>query len=291
MAPAQVAPEAGWQEGSGAFGGRQRTWALYVPAGLPVGRVPLVVGLHGGLGSAQSFRRDTRFDELAEREKFVVLFPEAVVGDPVGVAGREVSERSWNAVGCCGSAPTRGIDDVGFVTELVARLAATLPVDASRIYLVGSSNGGMLTAAIACQVPRFAAAYAINAAATMDPQCAPGRAVNLLSLHGDADGNVPIDGGRPTAGLQRNLTYPSLQQTLRPFLVAGSCGDAATTRDDAVVTAQRWSCGAGTEVVSMVLHGAGHGWPGAPPSALGQERPSNLNATTEVWAFLQRHRR
>ena len=285
-----TAPTPGWRTGSGEFGGVVRTWAIHVPQVLPPGPVPLVVALHGGLGSAERFRRDTRLDALAEQEGFIVLFPEAVEGPMVTVGDRQTQERSWNAVGCCGSAPRRGVDDIGFVTGLVDQLAATLPVDRSRVYLLGSSNGGMLTAAIACRAAGFAAAYVVNAAATMDPQCAPGQPVNLLSLHGDADGNVPIDGGRPSAGLQRSMVYPSLPDSLAPFLAAGACDAASSGRDEqSQVTTQQWTCTEGAEVVSMVLHGGGHGWPGAPRSALGQARPDNLDATAVAWEFLRRH--
>jgi polyhydroxybutyrate depolymerase len=280
----------GWQRGTGVFGGVARTWAVYVPSSLPTTPVPLVVGLHGGLGSADTFRRDTRFDELAEREGFILVFPEAVEGGAVALGGREVSERSWNAIGCCGSAPRRGVDDIGFVTGLVERLAGELPLDRGRVYLAGSSNGAMLTAAIACRNPGFAAAYVVNAGATMDPGCAPRQAVNLLSIHGDADPNVPIDGGKGTAGLQPNMVYPSLSAGLEPFVRGGRCGTPARVRDDASVTTDRWTCTEGTEVVSMVLHGAGHGWPGAPESALGQARATNVDATAEAWTFVRRHR-
>jgi polyhydroxybutyrate depolymerase len=283
-------PTSGWQRGTGEFGGIGRTWAVYVPSSLPATPVPLVVGLHGGLGSADTFRRDTRFDQLAEREGFIVVFPEAVDGGTVVVAGREVSERSWNAIGCCGSAPRRGVDDIGFVTALVERLTGELPIDRSRVYVTGSSNGAMLTAAIACRNPGFAAAYVMNAGATMDGGCAPRRAVNLLSIHGDADENVPITGGTGTAGLQPNMVYPSLPATLAPFLRDGRCGEPARLRDDASVTTERWACSGDAEVVSMVLHGGGHGWPGAPESLLGRPRSTSIDASAEAWTFVRRHR-
>ena len=35
--------------------GRSRSYHLYVPSSLPEGEVPLLVGLHGGLGSGMQF--------------------------------------------------------------------------------------------------------------------------------------------------------------------------------------------------------------------------------------------
>ena len=66
-----------------------RTYRLYVPAGLP-SSAPLVVMLHGGFGSAQQAERAYGWDQSADSAKFVVAYP-----DGLG--------RAWNAGGgCCG---------------------------------------------------------------------------------------------------------------------------------------------------------------------------------------------
>ncbi len=84
-----------------------RTYRLYVPAGLP-SPAPLVVMLHGGFGSAQQAERAYGWDQLADTAKFVVAYP-----DGLG--------RAWNSGGgCCGRSSKDGVDDVGFITAAVA---------------------------------------------------------------------------------------------------------------------------------------------------------------------------
>jgi polyhydroxybutyrate depolymerase len=85
---------------SSSFGGLDRSFRLYVPAGLPPS-APLVVMLHGGFGSADQAERSYGWNQLADREKFVVACP-----DGVG--------RAWNVLGgCCGRPARQGIDGAG----------------------------------------------------------------------------------------------------------------------------------------------------------------------------------
>jgi poly(3-hydroxybutyrate) depolymerase len=79
-----------------AVGGLTRTYLLHVPANLPPGKpVPLVLVFHGGGGHDWTMPGFTHFDELADREGFVVAYPDG-------------ANRNWN--------DTRGestADDVG----------------------------------------------------------------------------------------------------------------------------------------------------------------------------------
>src|SRR4051794_19448315 len=54
-----------------------RSFRGFVPSGYdPARPVPLVVALHGCTQTAQQFRRLTRFDQLAEARRFIVVYPQ-----------------------------------------------------------------------------------------------------------------------------------------------------------------------------------------------------------------------
>jgi hypothetical protein len=58
---------------------------LYVPSSLAAGDLAsLLVALHGGLGSSAQFATNSGFDELAEANGFIVVYPDGIGARPDG---------------------------------------------------------------------------------------------------------------------------------------------------------------------------------------------------------------
>src|SRR5690554_5832017 len=75
----------------------ERSYVLYVPASINWSQpVPLVFVFHGGMGNGQSAMRMTGFNEVAEQNGFLVVYPNGT--------GRLSDERllTWNGGTCCG---------------------------------------------------------------------------------------------------------------------------------------------------------------------------------------------
>jgi poly(3-hydroxybutyrate) depolymerase len=104
--------------------GTDRTYFLLIPESLAEGKPgPLVLVFHGGGGHAATMPNFTHFDGLADREGFLVAYPESV-------------NKHWN--------DTRGLspaDDVAFIGILIAELERSRGVDPKRIYATGISKG------------------------------------------------------------------------------------------------------------------------------------------------------
>ena len=113
---------------------------------------------------------------MADSAKFVVAYP-----DGIG--------RSWNGHGCCGKAMRDNIDDVGFITAMVGQISADLPIDKSRVYAAGISNGGIMSYALACNTGIFAAIGPDSA--TMLDACSAPHPTSVIHIHGTADKLVP----------------------------------------------------------------------------------------------------
>jgi polyhydroxybutyrate depolymerase len=237
-------------------GGLDRTYHLYRPASLaPAASAPLVVMLHGGYGSGTQAERAYGWDREADAHGFIVAYP-----DGIG--------RSWNAGMCCGSARTRNIDDVGFVTAMVRAVEADYHADPRRIYVTGMSNGAMMTYRIACEAP-FAIAAIGPVAGTLDmPACVGAQRLPVMEIHGLQDRHVPFSGG---VGINhpQPQPFPSVPSTLAVWQRADGCAGTPARETRGVVTTTLWPCRNGTRVELVTIANAGHEWPGSVKGARG----------------------
>ena len=116
-------------------GGILRSYNIYVPSGYkPTHPTPLVFNFHGQGGDPEEQNSYTKMDELAELHKFILVTPRGYDGG-VGVP-------SWNAGTCCWPANDAGIDDVGFVSDMIKKISQNYCVNPRRTYATGISNGG-----------------------------------------------------------------------------------------------------------------------------------------------------
>lgn len=156
-------------------------------------RYPLVLNLHGagerGCDNAAQLKNGVSAFYLTHRERFP-----AFVLAPQCPEGQRWVEVDW-------SKPSHQIADrpsapLQAVMELLDATERDLPIDASRIYVVGLSMGGFGTWELLARQPeRFAAAVPICGGA--DPATAPrvGR-VPVWAFHGSLDTVVGVERSR-----------------------------------------------------------------------------------------------
>lgn len=245
--------------------GTTRTAVVHVPQSVadhPDRAVPLVLHLHGGGGSPQNSIDTTGLIEAADAHGFVVAFPQ---GTPIAVTLPDgTTGYVWNAGSCCAVAARTGVDDVAFLGRLIRSLEATLPVDTDRVVMSGHSNGAMMAWRFACERGGVLAAVmpVSGSLETADPNaCAP-RGTALLAVHGDADRNHPIEGGRGSRSVS-GVDYRPFADSVATYARASGCRARPKVTDAAVTTTSRYrGCRRGATVTSVVLHGADHPWPG-----------------------------
>lgn len=257
------------------FEGRSRDVIVYRPAGTtPVHGFPLVMMLHGGLGSASQAESSYGWDAMADNAGFVVAYPDGV-------------DRTWNAGSCCGQAQRADIDDVGFLTEVVSQVSTLVPIDESRRYLTGMSNGAMMTYRMACQSSLFAAIAPVSGTQLVD--CETAKPTSVLHIHGADDSSVRLDGAQ--GGGPGRVSGPPLAQVIEGWRSRDDCAAprAVVAGEVTTTTAQ---CPAGRTVTWIVVAGAGHQWPGSKKSTYpGADAPSQaLDATAVIWEFFDKHR-
>jgi polyhydroxybutyrate depolymerase len=230
-----------------------------------------VLSFHGHSGSALAQQKITAFSSLADRADFLVVYPLGTIG-PDGRTGWATGPRKD---------PT--VDDVGFVSALLTHVETLVCVDHSRIYATGFSNGGAMTALLACKMADRIAAFAAISGSyfPVAGHCDPGRAVPLLEIHGTGDRVVPYIGS--TVG-----HLPAIPTWLSGWASRDKCTLGPTllmrTASEAV---EAWTKCAGDGIVMhYALIGGSHAWPRVlyPP---GSAQP--VSTAEVIWTFLNRY--
>ncbi len=255
--------------------GVRRSYWLHLPLHYqPTRPYPLVLNFHGYASTAQIQELYTGFSRLADARGFIVVYPQGATG-PGGRTG-------WAS-----GAPDRpDTNDVLFVTDLLDRLQAELCINLQRIYATGFSNGGGMTALLACRMATRIAAFA-SVSGSYYPvvsACNPGRAVPVLEIHGTRDRTVPYD-GEPAMHelpvldwLQGWVKQDGCQPQPQQFFSSGA------------VTGLEWTgCQDGAVVIHYRLNGGIHAWPGGVTRTPLPSVDQTLDASELIWEFFTMH--
>jgi len=246
-------------------GGRTREFRLFVPESVDATvAAPLVLNFHG-LGSNAS-----------AQEAYADMVRKATTEGFLAAAGQGVGN-SWNAGEvCCPPANAQGVDDVQFVRDMVARIAAEYCVDPERIYATGMSNGGFLSNRLACEASDLIAAIAPVASVLGLVGCAPERPVPILMFNGTDDALVPYAGARNAFARWQDLNGCAGEPT-----VSFESGDVRCESAPA--------CDAGAATTLCTVVGGGHTWPGAVPLPRLGHTTTAVDATDAMWDFFVAH--
>lgn len=120
------------------------TWFTHVPSTVlktQERKVPLLMFFHGGSDNPAEAAEMSKFHELGETEEFITVYPWGT------------DKTQWNC-----DMNKDGADDVGFTISLINYMIANYPIDETRIYLSGFSNGAAHAQAVAMIYPELIAA-------------------------------------------------------------------------------------------------------------------------------------
>ncbi len=170
------------------YGGLDRKYMYYIPESYnPKSKTPIVFFIHGMGASAQIAVNvvGPQFNARAERDKAIVIYPDAYM-------------KHWNDM-LGGSYPlTEMVDDVGYISSLIDIFVKDFKADPRRVYISGSSNGGMMTYRLSVAIPEkitaiapFISDISPNVAAQF-PKAPP---LPIIMTNGTADPTIKWEGG------------------------------------------------------------------------------------------------
>ena len=137
-------------------GGLTRSYFLYQPAGLKPGR-PVVMFLHGCNQTATEAISANRFDALADREHFTVIYPEQTrpaTGSAPIVDGNGLGCWNWFLP----QDQARGSGEPAVLAGMAQAVTRAVKGDRKRVYVEGVSAGADMTVILAATYPDVFAA-------------------------------------------------------------------------------------------------------------------------------------
>jgi polyhydroxybutyrate depolymerase len=304
-----------------------RNYVVHVPTGYDKQQhYPVVILLHGRNQDADDMARLTHFNQLADKDGIIAVYPNAAHGhwnigvrpeEPASAAPRRGYGRrgGWGGGGGYpgggggypgggqngGQNPeetrnrTEPPDDVAFLNQMLDQLALKYSLDARRIYATGLSDGGFMALRVGCSMAdRVAAIAAVGAAMPKTMICLPARAVPALFINGTEDPVVPDNGGNYKPGRFHVLSAEDSAKTWAKF---DRCGEKPA--QDKLPSSEKGGketktftfsgCQTNAQVVLYSVKNGGNTWPGGEQYTTEKEvgKTSNaLNANEAIWSFL-----
>lgn len=230
-------------------GTTDRTGVVHVPSG--ISHPPVVFFIHGYGGSGKEFEAYTQADKVADREKFIAIYPSALGG-------------SWS------------LDDTTsnpFLLQLLDTVDARYQIDRSRVYCTGFSQGAFISFWVGYAHPEvFAAVAPVSGHIPTAPPPLP-RPVPLFLTFGTNDvSDVASFMDDVETWLKLDSCSPTSRREQRPY---------PADNPNSTVSRITYDCAQGSKVVIDSVVGGSHEW--------SLDTTTKVNTSEEVWAFLKRY--
>lgn len=259
-------------------GGKPRAYILYLPEDLPAD-APLLFVMHGYTGTAEGIMTETGFNQLADRERFAVCYPQGL---------RDTSGNTYWEVGYDFTQSIRN-NDLNFLNGLAIELQVRYGFSRYHTFATGMSNGADMCIALAMDSRRVFKAVAPVCGSlmkkTMD-QSRKAPPLPVMLINSTADSITWWEGDM--ANRQGYGPYLPVKTMVKLLADRNGCSTAKTDSlpdlnpsDGSYVVRERYiDCNGVNPVWFYQVVGGGHDWPGVSGN-------KDLNATEAVWAFFK----
>lgn len=279
-----------------------RSYGLYIPSGYKVGTpMPLVVGLHGCVGSALDFVNQSGLNSVAEVNKFIVAYPEQT--------SAANNLKCWNWYTTAGQ--QRGSGEASIIAGITQQVKQDYSVNNSRVFTLGLSAGGAMAVNMGVLYPDVFAGVGVGSGLTW--KAGAGGLSGYPAMTAEQSGQqIHISQGANSRtvpvyifhGLQDKTVVPKNADDLAVSWIAandladdGSRNNSVpanpvstvfgTSSGDTFTTAT-YNDRNGQELIQVVkVTNMGHAWSGR--SGAAYTYPAGPDETSLMYSFLSRH--
>jgi polyhydroxybutyrate depolymerase len=250
---------------------------------------------HGGGSTAAQMEKFTSWNEISNKNGFIVVYPEGI--DKNWNDGRVNESLNGVALG----------DDVGFTSKIIDELVSKDKVNPKKVYVTGVSNGGFMSFKLACDLRDKISAIGVIVASVPTnyvQKCKPSKGIPIIWFNGTSDPLVPWEGGEMVSktigsSLSRG-TVLSVQDSINFWKVINNCNsDPQITDlpnnnkfDGSTVTRQFYNSNSGFPIDFYKIDGGGHSWPGGPqyyPKIIIGNVNKDIDSLQLTWEFFSKY--
>jgi polyhydroxybutyrate depolymerase len=250
--------------------GITRTYIVHLPSGYNANsQYPLVINLHGLNSDAAQQESYSQFDNVADNNNFIVVYPNANAG-------------SW---------VVNGTSDVDFISHLIDTIRSNYNCN-NCLFLIGMSQGGFLAYKLACSLSQPINAIAVvsgNMSQNLQNNCAISAGIPVMHFHGTSDPLVNYNG---TFGI------PTVPTTINWWVNKNNCDTNpvftllpnTNLSDNSNVEKYYYDGGINaSEVTFFKIINGGHTWPGATSIPAFGETNLDINASQIIGSFFSQY--
>ena len=216
---------------------------------------------------------------ISDNENFILVYPQAY-SDSNGIP-------IWNLGGV--NSKATDVDDVGFISQLINKIAEFYSVDRERVYVTGFSNGGYLSFELACKLSSEVAAFASVAGHMFIDtynDCSPTHPTPFLSINGTEDNYDGIGGYYLPIENSNNYWVEYNKTDLIPEVIYL---EDQNTFDGSTVEYYSWKNGTnGVEIDHYKVIGGDHSWPSLNADSDKGKSNGDIDSDKIIWEFFSR---
>ena len=270
--------------------GVTRTYLLHLPeTGTLIYNLPLVIVLHGHGGTGKQIMKESGFNKLSDRDRFLVAYPDG-------------KDKAWND-GRNDPVENTKYDDLKFITQLIDTITKEYNIDTSRIFATGMSNGAFFSFYLAYKMSNKFLAIApvcANIPKNLQDRYTLDKPVSLMLINGTEDPLVKYEGGKVgfKIGKSRGKSI-STDESIAVFKKLDKCIDKPKEEeipdvigdDECYATKYTYTGGLNnTDVVLIKITNGGHSWPGGSqylPNKIVGNTCKDFYAADVIWDFFK----